>query len=140
MKAYRTACGGANVARNTTAFGNYSQSEVFVAIRKLPAVNERVETGAVQFGDDWPGVFIRGDSAKAISLELFRIMSLLSESDLTLHESKDGAEQTPNSDYAAALRAIDDYRNSEGHTGGSVDHLRVYVKQRLNSAKAPNCA
>ena len=23
----------------------------------------RVETGAVQFGDDWPGVFIRGDSA-----------------------------------------------------------------------------
>ena len=23
----------------------------------------RVETGAVQFGDDWPGVFIRGDNA-----------------------------------------------------------------------------
>jgi len=23
----------------------------------------RVETGTVQFGDDWPGVFIRGDNA-----------------------------------------------------------------------------
>lgn len=23
----------------------------------------RVETGAVQFGDDWPGLFIRGDDA-----------------------------------------------------------------------------
>jgi hypothetical protein len=32
-------------------------------IRTLPAQDERVETGAVQFGDDWPGVFIRGDNA-----------------------------------------------------------------------------
>jgi hypothetical protein len=32
-------------------------------ILKLPAVGARVETGAVQFGDDWPGVFIRGDNA-----------------------------------------------------------------------------
>jgi hypothetical protein len=23
----------------------------------------RVETGAVQFGDDWPGLFVRGDQA-----------------------------------------------------------------------------
>lgn len=34
-------------------------------IRKLPAQSERVETGPVQFGDDWPGVFIRGDNAFA---------------------------------------------------------------------------
>jgi hypothetical protein len=26
----------------------------------------RVETGAVQFGEDWPGLFIRGDEAIAI--------------------------------------------------------------------------
>jgi hypothetical protein len=32
-------------------------------IRLLPEQEERVETGAVQFGDDWPGVFIRGDDA-----------------------------------------------------------------------------
>lgn len=32
-------------------------------VRKFPAVDERVETGAIQFGDDWPGLFIRGDNA-----------------------------------------------------------------------------
>lgn len=30
----------------------------------------RVETGAVQFGDDWPGVFIRGDNAFALAMTL----------------------------------------------------------------------
>jgi hypothetical protein len=34
-----------------------------MAVRQLPDSGERVETGAVQFGDDWPGVFIRGDHA-----------------------------------------------------------------------------
>ena len=29
--------------------------------RKLPEQKERVETGSVQFGYDWPGLFIRGD-------------------------------------------------------------------------------
>ncbi len=34
-------------------------------LRKLPAPPDgrRVETGPVAFGDDWPGVFIRGDQA-----------------------------------------------------------------------------
>jgi hypothetical protein len=32
-------------------------------IRKFPAVEVRVETGPIQFGDDWPGVFMRGDNA-----------------------------------------------------------------------------
>jgi hypothetical protein len=32
-------------------------------VRKFPQQEQRVETGAVQFGDDWPGVFIRGDNA-----------------------------------------------------------------------------
>ena len=32
-------------------------------IRLLPGQSERVETGAVQFGEDWPGLFIRGDNA-----------------------------------------------------------------------------
>lgn len=31
-------------------------------MRRLPAVDRRVETGPVQFGDDWPGLFIRGDN------------------------------------------------------------------------------
>lgn len=41
--------------------------EVPQEILKVPAVVDdavgRVETGPVQFGDDWPGVFIRGDNA-----------------------------------------------------------------------------
>lgn len=32
-------------------------------IRKLPGSFLRVETGPIQFGDDCPGVFIRGDNA-----------------------------------------------------------------------------
>lgn len=32
-------------------------------IQRLPAITERIETGPIQFGDDWPGVFIRGDRA-----------------------------------------------------------------------------
>lgn len=31
-------------------------------IRKIEAQADRVETGPVQFGDDWPGLFIRGDN------------------------------------------------------------------------------
>jgi hypothetical protein len=38
---------------------------------KLPApAGGRVETGVVQFGEDWPGVFIRGDNAAAYSAAL----------------------------------------------------------------------
>jgi len=31
-------------------------------IRKLPEQEKRVESGPVCFGDDWPGLFLRGDS------------------------------------------------------------------------------
>ncbi len=39
-------------------------------VRNFPAVDERVETGVTQFGDDWPGIFIRGDNAFNYSLWL----------------------------------------------------------------------
>lgn len=35
-----------------------------------PEDEGRIETGAVQFGDDWPGYFIRGDNAFAICLAI----------------------------------------------------------------------
>ena len=35
----------------------------------------RLETGVVQFDDDWPGVFIRGDSA-------FGLLMMLEDSEL----------------------------------------------------------
>lgn len=35
-----------------------------IPLQKLPSPGpDRVETGPVQFGEDWPGVFIRGDNA-----------------------------------------------------------------------------
>lgn len=38
---------------------------------------ERVETGLVQFDEDWPGVFIRGDNAMFISFHLKYLFDLL---------------------------------------------------------------
>ncbi len=35
-----------------------------------PAPTDRAETGAMQFGDDWPGVFIRGDNAAGYAIAL----------------------------------------------------------------------
>lgn len=32
-------------------------------LREFPKEEKRVETGPVRFGDDWPGLFIRGDNA-----------------------------------------------------------------------------
>jgi hypothetical protein len=42
--------------------------------RKLPAVKERVETGNLKFGDDWTGLFIRGDDAFAYALFLEKVL------------------------------------------------------------------
>lgn len=39
-------------------------------LTKAPALPERAETGPLQFGDDWPGVFIRGDNALAYAMAL----------------------------------------------------------------------
>jgi hypothetical protein len=36
----------------------------------LPEGEGRMDTGAVQFNDDWPGVFIRGDNAFHYALTL----------------------------------------------------------------------
>lgn len=39
-------------------------------VRIFPEQAERVETGVIRFGDDWPGVFIRGDNAAGLSFHL----------------------------------------------------------------------
>lgn len=43
-------------------------------IQKLPAPTSapRVESGAVQFGDDWPGLFLRGDHCIALLADIRR--------------------------------------------------------------------
>lgn len=40
-------------------------------------IRGRVETGPVQFGDDWPGVFIRGDEALHMALRLREALALM---------------------------------------------------------------
>jgi hypothetical protein len=49
--------------------------EEIMDVRMLPDMMERVETGAVQFGEqDWPGVFIRGDNAFHFAIHLRNIL------------------------------------------------------------------
>lgn len=45
-------------------------------IQMMPAPTDksRVETGPIQFGDDWPGVFIRGDNAAYYGLTLSHVL------------------------------------------------------------------
>lgn len=45
-------------------------------IRMLPAPEDgqRVESGPVQFGTDWPGTFIRGDHAAYYTMSIQRIL------------------------------------------------------------------
>ena len=42
-------------------------------MRRLPAVSPQLQSGAVQFGEDLPGIFIRGDEA----LELAEFLDLV---------------------------------------------------------------
>lgn len=52
---------------------------------KLPnTTEERVETGPVQFGDDWPGVFIRGDNANYYGFTLQQATEALKKGDMEL--------------------------------------------------------
>jgi hypothetical protein len=50
-----------------------------VHVQRLPAPRHlsRVETGAVRFGDDWPGLFIPGDDAFHLSQLVRRLADLL---------------------------------------------------------------
>jgi hypothetical protein len=48
-------------------------------IQKLPAWSGdgyRAETGPMQFGEDWPGVFIRGDDALVFAMMCPRVPEL----------------------------------------------------------------
>lgn len=40
---------------------------------------DRLETGVIQCGDDWPGVFIRGDEAMALGMALDRLAESVSD-------------------------------------------------------------
>jgi hypothetical protein len=60
-----------------------------------PTTAPRVETGAVQFGNDWPGLFIRGDNAFALMCQIRRLADLLKDH--------------PNAEVAFILREFAEY-------------------------------
>jgi hypothetical protein len=49
--------------------------------QKILLDDVRPETGPMQFGDDWPGVFIRGDDAIGYASALRRAVEKLAEVD-----------------------------------------------------------
>lgn len=55
-------------------------------IRQLPAQDRRVETGPVRFGDDWCGLFIRGDNAMGFAMALQRLRVEHTPDVLTIQE------------------------------------------------------
>jgi hypothetical protein len=47
-----------------------------MTIRKIDVnLDKRVETGPTQIGDDWPGVFIRGDNAAYYAMNLQNLLN-----------------------------------------------------------------
>jgi hypothetical protein len=42
-----------------------------------PSDQPRVESGAVQFGDDWPGLFLRGDDALNTAMQIETVLNQL---------------------------------------------------------------
>jgi hypothetical protein len=54
---------------------------ITVTLLPAPTAIPRVETGVVQFGTDWPGVFIRGDSAFNYASNLRMAATMLDDGD-----------------------------------------------------------
>jgi hypothetical protein len=50
-------------------------------LQKTPLDGSQVETGPMQFGGDWPGLFIRGDEALGYASALRRGVERLAEVD-----------------------------------------------------------
>jgi hypothetical protein len=60
----------------------------------LPGRSGRIPTGAMQFLDDWPGLFIRGDVALSIAFSIRQLQKRLAEhSDMVVHSSLNRLEK-----------------------------------------------
>jgi hypothetical protein len=46
---------------------------------ELNAHGNRIETGALQINEDWPGVFIRGDNAMWTAMQLRQVLAVLEQ-------------------------------------------------------------
>ena len=70
-------------------------------VRKLDGQAERVETGPVQFGDDWPGLFVRGDNCAYYQIAVDNALRALVSQD-----KLDTISQFAVSDLANLLRSV----------------------------------
>jgi hypothetical protein len=63
-------------------------------IQRLPglASGQRVESGVVQFGDDWPGVFIRGDNAMTFAHVLRAALKLIPQTEWLVRSQLNGLQ------------------------------------------------
>jgi len=50
-----------------------------VQVAPHPPDLDRVNTGAVRFGNDWAGLFIRGDEAHHLMLRIRQLVSILGD-------------------------------------------------------------
>lgn len=48
----------------------------------------KIPTGAMKFVNDWPGLFIRGDHAHMLNLELTEILNYIKDNDISLSTVK----------------------------------------------------
>ena len=53
-------------------------------IREFPEQDERVETGAIRFGKDWPGLFLRGKHAAWYRVHLTSILEKAKKGEIQL--------------------------------------------------------
>ena len=47
-------------------------------VRRLPAPDDglgRVESGPIQIGEDWPGLFVRGDNAFGVAMSIKAVLT-----------------------------------------------------------------
>lgn len=81
-----------------------------IRLLSKPKKGGRVDTGPVQFGDDWPGVFIRGDEARywgglvnkqnqPFDVRVAELVTLLHECDLNYRRTRDRAARLANRPY-----------------------------------------
>lgn len=60
---------------------HFSESKIQTIRTTSLSAQKRIETGALQINDDWPGLFIRGDNAAYYSFQLREILSAANKGD-----------------------------------------------------------
>lgn len=90
----------------------------------------RIETGPIQFGDDWPGIFIRGDNAIGYATAIRRLLAKIEPL------AREGAIDTIDLIDANAVRALADLLASCNTSVAALGHanrrttLSVYEKPK----------